>query len=76
MKQVKNRIRSIIHQGLRRANMSSGDRLHARSVIAGISGRFGRAVARRLHHEAGWKIVGLEVASDAGSSPRTSNTTR
>src|SRR6476619_1389032 len=29
-------------------------------VITGISGRFGRIVARRLHHEAGWQIVGLD----------------
>jgi UDP-glucose 4-epimerase len=29
-------------------------------VITGISGRLGRIVARRLHHELGWKIVGLD----------------
>lgn len=29
-------------------------------VITGISGRLGRIVARRLHHEAGWRIVGLD----------------
>jgi UDP-glucose 4-epimerase len=29
-------------------------------VITGISGRLGRIVARRLHHEAGWQIVGLD----------------
>jgi UDP-glucose 4-epimerase len=29
-------------------------------VITGISGRLGRIVARRLHHEMGWKIVGLD----------------
>ena len=29
-------------------------------VITGISGRFGRIVARRLHHELGWEIVGLD----------------
>ena len=29
-------------------------------VITGISGRFGRIVARRLHHELGWQIVGLD----------------
>jgi UDP-glucose 4-epimerase len=29
-------------------------------VITGIAGRFGRLVARRLHHELGWHIVGLD----------------
>jgi len=29
-------------------------------VITGISGRFGHIVARRLHHELGWQIVGLD----------------
>ncbi|MEP6864578.1 MAG: NAD-dependent epimerase/dehydratase family protein [Deltaproteobacteria bacterium] len=29
-------------------------------VITGIAGRLGRIVARRLHHELGWKIVGLD----------------
>lgn len=29
-------------------------------VITGISGRLGRMVARRLHHEIGWHIVGLD----------------
>ena len=29
-------------------------------VVTGISGRLGRIVARRLHHELGWKIVGLD----------------
>jgi UDP-glucose 4-epimerase len=29
-------------------------------VITGISGRLGRIVARRLHHELGWQIVGLD----------------
>ena len=29
-------------------------------VITGISGRLGRIVARRLHHELGWRIVGLD----------------
>ena len=29
-------------------------------VITGISGRLGRLVARRLHHELGWQIVGLD----------------
>jgi len=47
--------------------MSSGDAITERSierprkvVITGISGRFGRIVARRLHHELGWQIVGLD----------------
>jgi UDP-glucose 4-epimerase len=29
-------------------------------VITGISGRFGRIVARALHHDEGWQIVGLD----------------
>ena len=29
-------------------------------VITGISGRLGRVVARRLHHELDWQIVGLD----------------
>jgi UDP-glucose 4-epimerase len=29
-------------------------------VITGISGRLGRIVARRLHHDIGWRIVGLD----------------
>jgi UDP-glucose 4-epimerase len=29
-------------------------------VITGISGRLGRLLARRLHHELGWQIVGLD----------------
>jgi UDP-glucose 4-epimerase len=29
-------------------------------VITGISGRLGRIVARRLHHELDWQIVGLD----------------
>jgi UDP-glucose 4-epimerase len=29
-------------------------------VITGISGRLGRIVARRLHHDVGWRIVGLD----------------
>jgi len=29
-------------------------------VITGISGRFGRIVARRLHHELDWQIIGLD----------------
>jgi UDP-glucose 4-epimerase len=37
--------------------MSSGDRT---VVITGISGRLGRIVARRLHHDLGWRIVGLD----------------
>ena len=47
--------------------MSSGNETTERSiprprkvVITGISGRFGRIVARRLHHELGWQIVGLD----------------
>jgi UDP-glucose 4-epimerase len=47
--------------------MSSGEPPTERSiprprkvVITGISGRFGRIVARRLHHELGWNIVGLD----------------
>jgi UDP-glucose 4-epimerase len=40
--------------------MSSGDDTPRKVVITGISGRLGRIVARRLHHEAGWQIVGLD----------------
>ncbi len=40
--------------------MSSGERETRKVVITGISGRLGRIVARRLHHEAGWQIVGLD----------------
>ncbi|MGE5183127.1 MAG: NAD-dependent epimerase/dehydratase family protein [Acidobacteriota bacterium] len=40
--------------------MSSGDRETRKIVITGIAGRLGRIVARRLHHEAGWQIVGLD----------------
>ncbi|HEY1553795.1 MAG TPA: SDR family oxidoreductase [Kofleriaceae bacterium] len=40
--------------------MSSGDDAARKVVITGISGRFGRIVARRLHHELGWQIVGLD----------------
>src|SRR5690606_13306065 len=29
-------------------------------VVTGISGRFGHIVARRLHHDLGWSIVGLD----------------
>jgi UDP-glucose 4-epimerase len=29
-------------------------------VITGISGRFGHIVARRLHHDLGWRIVGMD----------------
>ena len=39
--------------------MSSGNDAR-KVVITGISGRFGRIVARRLHHELGWQIVGLD----------------
>jgi UDP-glucose 4-epimerase len=37
--------------------MSSGDKT---IVITGISGRLGRIVARRLHHDLGWRIIGLD----------------
>jgi UDP-glucose 4-epimerase len=40
--------------------MSSGDGEHRKVVITGISGRLGRIVARRLHHDLGWHIVGLD----------------
>jgi UDP-glucose 4-epimerase len=40
--------------------MSSGDGDGRKVVITGISGRLGRILARRLHHEAGWEIVGLD----------------
>lgn len=46
--------------------MSSGEQTERsiprprKVVITGISGRFGRIVARRLHHELGWNIVGLD----------------
>src|SRR6478672_10737138 len=39
--------------------MSSGERPR-KVVITGISGRLGRIVARRLHHELDWQIVGLD----------------
>src|SRR6516225_7487530 len=39
--------------------MSSGNGVK-KVVITGISGRLGRIVARRLHHELGWQIVGLD----------------
>ncbi len=43
---------------------SSGDAQAAsrprKVVITGISGRLGRIVARRLHHELDWNIVGLD----------------
>lgn len=29
-------------------------------IITGISGRLGRIVARRLHHDLGWRIIGLD----------------
>jgi UDP-glucose 4-epimerase len=38
--------------------MSSGS--SRKVVITGISGRLGRIVARRLHHETGWQIVGID----------------
>lgn len=45
--------------------MSSGDAGRddprpRKVVITGISGRFGHVVARRLHREPGWRIVGLD----------------
>jgi UDP-glucose 4-epimerase len=39
--------------------MSSGEPTK-KVVITGISGRFGHIVARRIHHETGWHIVGLD----------------
>jgi UDP-glucose 4-epimerase len=39
--------------------MSSGERPR-KIVITGISGRLGRIVARRLHHDLAWQIVGLD----------------
>src|SRR5438046_10202954 len=53
------------------ANMASGDQQRPETtertlprlrkvVITGISGRLGRIVARRLHHDLGWQIVGLD----------------
>jgi len=38
--------------------MSSGE--HKKVVITGMSGRLGRVVARRLHHDGRWSIVGLD----------------
>jgi UDP-glucose 4-epimerase len=38
--------------------MSSGERKTV--VITGISGRLGRLVARRIHHDPAWRIVGLD----------------
>ncbi len=40
--------------------MSSGEGMARKVVITGISGRLGRIVARRLHHELDWQIVGLD----------------
>lgn len=40
--------------------MSSGEPRARKVVITGISGRLGRIVARRLHHELDWQIVGLD----------------
>ncbi len=40
--------------------MSSGEPRARKVVITGISGRLGRIVARRLHHDLGWDIVGLD----------------
>jgi len=39
--------------------MSSGEPTKT-AVITGISGRLGRIVARRLHHDLDWQIVGLD----------------
>src|SRR5712671_1362193 len=44
--------------------MSSGDT--RKIVITGISGRLGRIVARRLHHDLAWQIVGLDRRPMAG----------
>jgi UDP-glucose 4-epimerase len=41
-------------------NTSSGNSRAKKVVITGISGRFGRIVARHLHHDIGWQIVGLD----------------
>src|SRR3954464_11625475 len=46
--------------------MSSGRPKRRKVVITGISGRFGHIVARRLHHERGWHIVGLDRRPMAG----------
>jgi len=35
-------------------------------VITGIAGRLGRIVARRLHHDLGWRIVGLDRRAMSG----------
>ena len=41
--------------------MSSGNGAGAHKVvITGMSGRLGRVVARRLHHDGRWRIVGLD----------------
>ena len=40
--------------------MSSGEDEPKRVVVTGISGRLGRIVARRLHHDLGWQITGLD----------------
>jgi len=40
--------------------MSSGEPASRKIVITGISGRLGRLVAQRLHHDLAWKIVGLD----------------
>jgi UDP-glucose 4-epimerase len=55
-----------------RENTSSGEVAHhslprpRKVVITGISGRFGRIVARRLHHDENWQIVGLDRRSMPG----------
>lgn len=40
--------------------MSSGDRPPTKVVITGMSGRLGRVVARRLHHEGRHRLVGVD----------------
>jgi UDP-glucose 4-epimerase len=40
--------------------MSSGDERARKVVITGVAGRLGRIVARRLHHDLDWKLVGLD----------------
>ena len=46
--------------------MSSGDGAQRKIVITGISGRLGRLVARRLHHDADFHIIGLDRRPMAG----------
>ena len=51
--------RSIPAAGAGPAASISGPR-PKKVVVTGISGRFGHIVARRLHHDLGWSIVGLD----------------